>query len=91
MKRPNSHHLTRGPWRRDQNQPFNVYYEGWLIATAHHSKYDANLIAAAPDLFEALEALAHEWVNGRNVLDGCDKEVADKVRAALHKAQWMLS
>lgn len=44
---------------------------------------NAILTARIAELEKGLRDLSAEWVNGRNVLDGCTKHVADRVRSLM--------
>ena len=75
---------TKGPWVWDKRHPFNVYSDdatGSIVSTTDGFKYaprhdaekqaNANLIAAAPDLYEALEkCLGSLMSNYHNEYDG---------------------
>ena len=55
---------TPGPWKYspchiEEGPPVVLAADGWIIATTS-SDDDARLIAAAPDLLEALEALTND-------------------------------
>ncbi|MFY4005997.1 hypothetical protein [Achromobacter denitrificans] len=90
---------TPGPWRyqpgRDSRPPYVIRgSEGGFVVvgmTADRQEADAALIAAAPELLEALEA-EEEW-RGREDAGELDPEwdyetmVAAKRRAAISKAK----
>lgn len=96
---------TPGPWRAEQHQPFGsaVYVDdGKTLATAHGSAAitgekwphvaNARLIAAAPDMLEALR-----YVETRCVSEAAyphasleDRKMRDVVVAAIAKAEGML-
>lgn len=65
------------------------YYEGGI-----ENKADANLIAAAPDLYEALKELLNygvEFEHADYVVAQIDKEAIKDARAAIAKAKGELS
>lgn len=89
---------TPGPWRLSETARDAVvcddvsghdtsdnvdYYEGHLIAESIIGSANRLLIAAAPDLLEALEWMLH--AHGADV-DGGESDVIDKARAAIAKA-----
>lgn len=80
------------PWHCDSERPYQIKSNGNRIAscnTALQYSTNARLIAAAPDMYEALR-LAEEHFGGPFVnLDLTDKdyEVLKTIRAALAKVQ----
>lgn len=91
--------FTPGPWHvGDGNETIVYDANRWAIASAttFHRKHEdgsseanAKLIAAAPELLEALEALKREIILSDVNMDYIDshfKPWLDKARAAIHKA-----
>lgn len=87
---------TPGPWRVQPHDPddaprapVDVCGSGWVIAADLKSVEDARLIAAAPELYEALANLVPRF-HRCMVAHGTDAEFADeavtKARAALASA-----
>ena len=82
---------TPGPWRLDEGQSSRVYLidgkdgaVGELVFAETRNPADARLIAAAPELLEALQELMDDdapW-DGMRWADACDK-----ARAAIAKAR----
>ena len=89
---------TKGPWEvgePDENDQAIVRSESIEIATCWHHcvgaiekemHANAHLIAAAPDLYIALEAICDELLNGGTEVDACLIAVHG-ARAALRKAR----
>ena len=85
---------TPGPWKandaRNQDGTRDIYYVGqpvpWKIASGCSTVQNARLIAAAPDLLEALEALhaCHRAFSGNGnwtMLDDDARAMAEKTIA----------
>lgn len=88
---------TPGPWsvgRAGPNKCPTVGDDHWLMVAMvvygeppHPTAANAKLIAAAPELADALEAILDRCTDGRNEADGASlAEWADEIRAALRKA-----
>ena len=83
---------TPGPWRvgKEGTRWYEIHYDqdGECVAEIVHEKADADLIAAAPEMFEALEAIAgnHDAGPGIDAEQLCElmteraREVLAKVR-----------
>ncbi len=90
MKNKTPH--TQGPWVADavSSDTFLIHVEHhtmWMVAKTY-TKADADLIAAAPDLLEALKELAF-IVETVAHLQGRERELlptADRARAAIARA-----
>lgn len=78
--------FTPGPWRIEREPYIHVRSDaGCVMAADYTTDENARLIAAAPDLFEALS----DAVNGLGSQPGYLSERAlVKARAALAKALW---
>ena len=85
---------TKGPWHVGVKQAEKIVYDarGWAIAnaTVYHGKNDINevianarLIAAAPELLEALQLVAHSGPLNNGMKD---ENTMALVRAAITKA-----
>ena len=82
---------TPGPWHTDKTKSFYVFACGSLAeqAGAQHGPFVANastaanarLIAAAPDLLSALQAVADYWAGG-----DVPPEIDAQMRAAIARA-----
>jgi hypothetical protein len=73
---------TPGPWRFDKDN-LNVYSNGLVAQTFGHlhngeKAANAHLIAAAPELLEALERARGQWIHSVN---------AEQCLAAIAKAK----
>lgn len=86
-KWPECFEIGTGPWRDPG------YFDEWQVATvwggSNHTTATAHLIAAAPDLYGALEAL-HRQALQSTVSDPANeygREALDAARAALAKAR----
>ena len=95
---------TPGPWhvarQGDPDLPFAVMAGTYYVATPHlyvpgsSPEANARLIAAAPDLLEALKAVVYQFGPWHDEIcpgdDTCDcgaKPVHDAVNAAIRKAE----
>lgn len=87
--------FTQGPWHVGERKQASVVYDesGYAIANAevYHGKHsydeslaNARLIAAAPELLEALRALVE--MADEKVTVSRTHEIASQARAALEKA-----
>jgi len=84
MKKPPTH--TPRPWivtRDDKGRPVSIGRGRYLIATLSGSRSgkNANLIAAAPDLLEALQLIAAALADGRSIT-----ELPELAQLAIEKA-----
>ena len=81
---------TAAPWIRSEEYSQDYYYSGYSISTGNdddliadciNEEADADLIAAAPDLLEALELVATDvdWHKGSPTLK--------LIKAAINKAK----
>ncbi len=85
---------TPGPWRAGQDGNMRVYgpdnsqEHSGLIASVYKGRANARLIAAAPELLEALEAVA-AWMPGDWDLAMTPplNAIARQIRAAIDKAK----
>lgn len=92
--------FTPGPWHKGTNDDSVVsagqseeqrgsanfeYYGGHLIAESIE-KHNIPLIAAAPDLLEALKNI-HEWLGNLTDWEGAGDPDLDGIRAAIAKAE----
>ena len=84
---------TQGPWEAreqiDYDQAGNKFIDGYavfnkdgLLVAANLSKANANFLAAAPEMFEALEAM-YDWHCGNS----CKGPMHSAARAAIAKAE----
>lgn len=89
---------TPGPWYFEEEETssdllFSVYdNDGTRITESYISEASARLIAAAPELLEALEALANLEVKGHTLVDRLQfssegRALSDKITTALAKAR----
>lgn len=85
---------TPGPWeaRPDSENAFSAWsvyavndQNGYICTTSGNAKADARLIAAAPDLLEALREIAELPVSREMQMYG-DNKAADIARAVIAKA-----
>ena len=81
---------TEGPWRTDVDEegvgyvePCGVYFDGCTEKPASEHQANANLIAAAPEMYEALRLL-YAHANGYMNVAG---NVVEDVEKALAKAE----
>ncbi len=90
-----SEKFTPGPWKAKSNNPDNKF--SWLIYNKEYSKWpiavemkkeDAHLIAAAPEMYEAIaQALSYlkssidEWQEGEEMLYEILKRALAKAKA----------
>lgn len=80
---------TPGPWAADG---CNIIASGYIVATVHwhsgasHEAANARLIAAAPDLFDALN-VALGWATGGMDGDWRECDHVELMRAAIAKAR----
>ena len=74
---------TAGPWKSEGRSIINPALSGVgrTIATQIDSEANARLIAAAPELLEALKAVMSEW------RDGYGLNCVEQLRAAIAKAE----
>lgn len=83
------HHSTPGPWfaaaTPNIGRPMITDKDGWTIAPRIENVSDARLIAAAPDLLAALQALLPH-VPGYQSGDSAGRPWLDQARAAIAKA-----
>jgi hypothetical protein len=91
---------TKGPWRANKNraitagdatignacQSFGVTANGSFHVTEKDAEANANLIAAAPDLYKALDRCLNFIANTESEM-GETLESGDVARAALAKAR----
>ena len=90
---------TPGPWVAEfhgDDASIEIWAESALIADVHshvfgsHGQDDARLMAAAPDLLEALETLCTglEWniENHPTIMNESDSQALAEARAAIAKA-----
>ena len=83
--------FTQGEWRVEEGYYDNAYEvafgnDGYLIAEYVYTKEDAHLIAAAPDLYRALEKIAKQHRKHYG-LDGAWDSVLSNAEKALTKAR----
>ena len=73
---------THGPWHYD-DELRGVYSKSFLFLCDVTDKDNGTLIAAAPDLLEALQETIHEvgrWLSTQN------PELKEKIESAINKA-----
>jgi len=94
---------TKGEWKRGslEDEPFarsclSIYQEdGRRIAEVSREGFmrmeeaeaNANLIVAAPDMYEALKTLQFQFALAVDLLDSKDEEVYEQAEKALDKAE----
>jgi phage tail protein X len=86
---------TPGPWEvRTENGAIRVYYGKTIAITDQMFEANAHLVAAAPELYEALKAMADDYeefvynpATDRWDVPLFNKPVHDMARAALAKAR----
>ena len=87
--------FTPGPWDLEK-YPYNDIISGWFIKAAEdevsfirigdiQEEADAHLIAAAPELYEALDEIINYFGGADHALD--DPYVMKRVRVSLAKAR----
>lgn len=85
---------TPGPWKahptglaRSGLPEYQIHWSdiGECVAEVVHGTADAQLIAAAPDLLEALKDVMRVW-HGETTSTSEDWDAAQKARAAIAKA-----
>jgi hypothetical protein len=95
MKTETKHTHTKGPWRTEgwENLVVNsadgytmMLAAGGKDACLDELKANARLIAAAPELFEALREVAGLWEDSDKT-NGLAEIMARLARAAIHKAE----
>lgn len=92
--------FTKGPWAAQFNfAGRDGIGDVWQINAEHHAvcttqfcyaeytEYNAHLIASAPDMYEALEALIHQHKCGGDMNAPSRKKYYDAGAAALSKAR----
>ena len=81
---------TPGPWHSNDGTLIVASYKGvaWLVAEVTDER-DANIIAAAPDLLEALEDLHNDIDEYQRInnLDGYDNHCMRRAREVMKKAR----
>ena len=85
----NSDHTVHGMKTKSGRQHICVVpYEGKKGAVAYHEMFNANarLIAAAPDLLEALKVMVEQFTKGSSPSTLKDSEARIKAHAAIAKA-----
>lgn len=86
---------TEGEWKVEHYtnpEAYSVKCEGRIIASGIYHRYNAHLISAAPELYEALETLVNGIDRDCNDFDHYftfekDSPLADTLRKALSKAR----
>ena len=81
---------TPGPWRLDKWNGYLLSSENISIVKFDVSRtrlQDAQLIAAAPDLLEACEAMLAAFEYAGTRLVGAEYEAKEKIKAAIAKAK----
>jgi hypothetical protein len=71
---------TLGPWKYDSTWGLIEYGKTQICALHSGNKANANLISAAPDMFDALQAICDAFGDQDSIL-------IDQAKAALSKAK----
>lgn len=85
---------TPGPWEYNVGMAsiYSVQEKKKICVLTHENEANAHLIAAAPELLEALEALSSLQVRGHALIDRLQfsdegRELSKKICAAIAKAK----